>query len=101
MPTPSVSARFTVVPTDAVAVALVVVDGAVLLPPTAPNTCAPLIVSVAVSPGTAVTQLLVSVTSLVALVLVNVQVTAAVGIVNWPLVTVIGSPPLSQASDDV
>ena len=58
-------------------------------------------VSVVVSPATLFTQLLVSVTELVALVLVNVQVTPAAGIVNWPLITVIVCPPLWQASDDV
>src|SRR5262245_19063840 len=98
----SVSARLTVEPTDAVATAAVVVDGAVLVPWTgAFGTWSPEMTSAVVSPGTALTQLLVSVTKLVALVLVNVQVTPAAGIVNWPLgLTAIVCPPLSQASDD-
>src|SRR5262249_43395027 len=98
----SVSARLTVEPTDAVATAAVVVDGAVLVPWTALVTWSPEMTSAVVAPGTALTQFLVSVTELVVLVLVNVQVTPAAGIVNWPSgLTVIVCPPLSQASDDV
>ena len=58
--------------------------------------------SVVVSPGMLLTQLLVSVTELVNLELVNVQVTPSrVGHRELPAVTGIICPPLLQPSDDV
>src|SRR5204862_481191 len=88
-------------PLTAVAVASVVVDGAVLVPPVAPDTCAPVMDSVVVSPVTALTQSLVRLTAIVLPVLVNVHTTGVVGIVKLWVVTTIGEPFVVQASDVV
>src|SRR5215510_8834211 len=103
LPALSTSARLTVDPATAEAVAFDDEPPFVLLPPTAFDTWLPEIVNVVLSPWTAFTHDLASVTPATTPVLVNVQVTDVVGIVMLLLVTVTVDWSLSflHASDGV